>query len=407
MTSALRRLLDSYVSGWSLAQPFYLDEAIFSAELDHIWRRAWLYVGASCEIPEPGDFFTYALHSDSLVVVRGRDGRIHAHHNTCRHRGSIVCLEERGRTKAFRCPYHQWMYDLDGALISARLMPEDFDRSAHSLGRAHVRVVGGLIFVSLAETAPDFSQLERDFSAYLAPFEMEKAKPAHRARYDLNTNWKLIAENFRECYHCGVAHPEYCRAVIGASLAESAGPELSRKAPLWRERGLALAEARPAPGSAHGAIRYPLRPGFVSYSLDGSPLCRPMGRHADYEAGVVGMLLFPGFWMDALADHVWTMRVTPVGPARTIVDATWFVDGDAQEGLDYDIERLTEFWRITGGQDWTLCENNFRGVASTAYRPGPYAPAEKEVSGFVDWYVAEMRQALAASSEKDKRHETV
>lgn len=395
MTSMLRELVNGYVSGWSLAQPFYLDEMIFGAELAGVWRRHWLFVGAAAEIPEAGDYFIYELGADSLIVVRGRDGGVLALHNTCRHRGSVVCLEERGkRTKAFRCPYHHWMYDLDGALVSARLMPEDFDKSAFGLGRAHVRVLEGLIFISLAETPPDFAPIERDLGAFLAPFELDRAKVAHRERYDLHTNWKLIAENFRECYHCGIAHPEYCRAVIGASLAESASPELSKKQPLWRERGLSMADVRPAADAAHGGVRYPLRAGHQSYSLDGAPLSRPMGRHRDYDAGVVGLLLFPGFWSDALADHVWTMRVTPLAPGRTLVDAMWLVDGAAEAGRDYDVERLAEFWRITGGQDWALCENNFRGVASSAYRPGPYAPAEKEVAGFVNWYVAQMRDSL-------------
>jgi phenylpropionate dioxygenase-like ring-hydroxylating dioxygenase large terminal subunit len=398
MTAQLASLLAAYQSGWSLPQPFYVDEAVFQADWEHIWANSWLYVGSTAEIPKPGDFFTYAVRGDSIIVVRGPQGEVFAHHNTCRHRGSIVCLEERGSAKAFRCPYHQWVYGLDGALISARLMPEDFDKTGFGLHPAHVRVLEGLIFVSLAKAAPPFEREAADIAAYMRPFRLGDAKVAHRARYTLRTNWKLIAENFRECYHCGPVHPEYCRAVIGANQLEDITELMAERRPAWREKGLATQFADLAETNALLAVRYPLRPGVETYSLDGKAVSRPMGEHRDHDAGVVGLSLMPGFWVDGVSDYVWTMRVTPLGVSQTVVDATWFVDGAAEEGVDYDVDRLTAFWKVTGGQDWTLCENNFRGVESSRYRPGPYAPAEARVTTFVDWYVGRLRHHLRAKA---------
>ena len=115
-----------------------------------------------------------------------------------------------------------------------------------------------------------------------------------------------------------------------------------------------------------------------------------MGAHADRDAGVVGLRSYPNFWMDAVSDYMWFMRVTPTSPSETLLDLTWLVDGAAEEGRDYELERLVEFWRITGEQDWTLCENNFRGVESRSYEPGPYAPAERDVARYVAWYLARM-----------------
>lgn len=116
-----------------------------------------------------------------------------------------------------------------------------------------------------------------------------------------------------------------------------------------------------------------------------------MGMHKDHDAGVVGLVNYPNFWMDAVSDYIWTMRVTPVNPSTTDVQFCWLVDGNAIEGKDYTVEHLTEFWEITGDQDGKLCENNFKGIQSNAYRPGPYAPVEDQVTNFVDWCVKEIK----------------
>ena len=102
------------------------------------------------------------------------------------------------------------------------------------------------------------------------------------------------------------------------------------------------------------AVRYPLRPGIESYSVDGKKVSIPMGMHTDHDAGVIGLVNYPNFWMDAVSDYMWTMKVVAASPSKTIIDLSWLVDKDAVEGVDYTVERLIEFWKITGEQDWTL-----------------------------------------------------
>ena len=221
--------------------------------------------------------------------------------------------------------------------------------------------------------------------------KLENAKCAFRKRYMLRTNWKLIAENFRECYHCGPAHPEYCNAVIGANMKESADEVLAERQVEWRKKGLAMETVDFEEDSFHFAIRYPLRPGVQSYSLDGKAVAMPMGNHKDYDSGVLGLVVYPNFWMDAVSDYMWTMRLTAISPSQTAIDLSWLVDRNAKEGVDYDIDRLTEFWKITGEQDWELCENNFKGIESSHYQPGPYAPVEYDVVRFVDWYISNVK----------------
>jgi Rieske 2Fe-2S family protein len=393
----IRQLIEEHKMGFSLAQPFYTNQSVFDFEWKHIWKKYWLFAGTLADIPKPGDYFVYQLHNDSIVIIRGNKGEVFAHYNTCRHRGSLICLEERGNAPKLVCPYHQWVFEKDGTLFKARLMPDDFDKSEYGLHPVQVRVAEGFIFISLADNPPDFSVVERDFAPFLKPFKLNEAKLAFRKRYELRTNWKLVAENFRECYHCGPAHPEYCSAVIGANMKESAEPVLAEKKTIWQSKGLETETVDFTKNSFHFAIRYPLRPGVESYSLDGKKVAKPMGEHSDYDAGVLGIVVYPNFWMDAVSDYMWTMRLTATSPSTTILDLAWLVDGKAVEGIDYSIDRLIEFWKITGEQDWQLCENNFKGIESSRYTPGPYAPAELDVDRYIEWYIGRMKQGLLSN----------
>jgi len=390
----IQELLDNYRPGWSLEQPFYTHPQIFEMEWQHIWKKYWLFAGTTAEIPKPGDYFIYKVQNDSVIVIRGSRGEVYAHYNTCRHRGSLICLEDKGNTAKFVCPYHQWVYDKDGTLLKARLMPDDFDKTTHGLQPVHVEVAGGFIFISLSDDPPDFSKVIKDYTPLLDPFKINDAKVAYKKRYALRTNWKLVAENFRECYHCGPAHPEYCSAVIGANMKESADEVLAEKKVLWQSKGLAVENVDFTGDSFHFAVRYPLRPGVLSYSLDGKAIAKPMGDHKDFDAGVLGLVVLPNFWMDAVSDYMWTMRLTPTSASETIIDLAWLVDGNAREEEDYNLNRLTDFWRITGEQDWALCENNYKGVESSKYTRGPYAPVEADVAKFVDWCVERLREGV-------------
>lgn len=394
MAININLLLENYHSGYTLDQAFYLNKSIFDLEFEHIWKKYWLFAGTVAEIPKSGDYFTYKVGNESIIIIRGNENEVFAHYNTCRHRGSLICLEQKGNAPKLLCPYHQWVYNKDGSLFKARLMPDDFNKNDYGLIPVHLKIIEGFIFISLADSPPDFSFVERDFSPFLKPFQLNKTKVAFQKTYELRTNWKLIAENFRECYHCGPAHPEYCSAVIGADLKESPNEILFEKQKNWQNKGLVTENIDFTKDSFHFAVRYPLRPNIESYSLDGKAVAIPIGDHKDFDAGVLGLVTYPNFWMDAVADYMWTMRVTAVSPSKTIIDLTWVVDEKSEEGKDYSIERLTEFWKITGEQDWALCENNFSGIESSKYKSGPYAPYEDEVVKFVDWTIDRLKQGI-------------
>lgn len=389
----INELLSRYRSGYSLEQPFYTSDEVFEAEWEAVFKKHWLFTGNMAQIPQPGDYFLYQLRSESIIIIRGNEGEVHAHYNTCTHRGSAICLEQKGHAAKLICPYHQWVFDKDGTLLNARMMPDDFCKEQYGLRPVQVKTVEGLIFISLAATPPDFSAIENSLAPFLRPYKIANAKVACIKNYTLAANWKLVAENFRECYHCGGAHPEYCSAVIGASLREDTTNIIAEKQRTWQEKQLATQLVEVTPGTTTYAVRYPLRPGVESYSVDGKKVSLPMGLHKDHDAGVVGLVNYPNFWMDAVSDYVWTMKVTPVNAATTEVEFCWLVDANAEEGKDYQLNHLTEFWEITGEQDGTLCENNFRGIKSAAYKPGPYAPVEDQVINFVDWCVQQLKEA--------------
>jgi Rieske 2Fe-2S family protein len=386
----LQILLSRYQSGFSLEQPFYTSAEILSAEWDAIWKQHWIYAGNVAQLKKAGDYFLYKINQDEIIIIKGNNDDVHAHFNTCTHRGSAICLEQKGHAAKFICPYHQWVFDKDGRLLNARMMPDDFCKEEYNLRSVAVEVVEGLIFISLAKEPPSFSSIRESLAPFIKTYNIKEAKVACQKNYTLRANWKLVAENFRECYHCGGAHPEYCSAVIGANLREDTSELTNEKNKVWSEKGLATELIEVTPGTTTYAIRYPLRPGIESYSTDGKKVSIPMGHHQDHDAGVVGLVNYPNFWMDAVSDYMWTMRITPIDASTTDVEFCWLVDGKAEEGKDYDLKHLTDFWEITGEQDGRLCENNFKGIESSAYRPGPYAAVEDQVVNFVDWCVKQL-----------------
>ena len=208
---SLADLLARYRPGFAMEQDFYASDAVFAADVEAVIMQEWHFAGLANEIAEVGDFFLFDLLDESVIIVRGPDGQVKAFANVCRHRGSRVCLEHRGSTRQFVCPYHAWTYELDGSLRHARLMGPDLARDELGLKPVACEVFHGLIFVSLANNPASFSQLRAEVDAPLTPYGLDRTRVAHRESYEVQANWKLLVENYNECYHCAPAHPEYRR----------------------------------------------------------------------------------------------------------------------------------------------------------------------------------------------------
>ena len=390
---ALKDLIATRRPGWSLPRPFYTDPEILNEEFEQVFNHQWLFAGHVRQIPKIGDFFTYELGHESLIIVRDASNAVHALFNVCRHRGSRICTTGKGHAAKLVCPYHQWVYDHNGELLAARHMPADFNKQEFGLKKANVRVLQGFIFIALSDDANDFDAIARQAEPYLAALDYPSAKIAITHTYDVKSNWKLIVENSRECYHCPVGHPEYSRIMAPPPQFEPAVREKTQAERIARYEKMGLPTQR-IQGDGWHVGRYPLGQScYVSESLDGKPVAPPMGKLTEPDGGVMGFIVFPNFMMEASADHAVTFRFTPKTPALTQIQATWHVRGGAVEGKDYQIDRVTGFWRATGEQDWKLCEDNQAGVNSTRYEPGPYGEEEWGTERFVQWYLEKMSRA--------------
>jgi Rieske 2Fe-2S family protein len=393
----LDQLIARRLPGHSLEQPFYVSEEIFKTDMERVWKRNWLFAGFSCQMPNPGDYLTYQVGNDSLLFLRGKDGVVRGFYNVCRHRGSVICKEDAGHVTNLVCPYHQWVYDLDGKLKLGRHMEPDFDKEPWGLIAFPVRECEGFIWGCPSENPPDFAPMQKGLEHHLKIHQLGEAKVAHTLKKRVRANWKLMVENFRECYHCDGAHPEYCGSVISAAVLNSKANAAEEQLIDKEER--ARWEASGVPSDSEWFTtdswwlfwRFPLRRGFKSLTKDGSPAGPLMGDFKDH-MGVMAVTTCPGTWLEASSDYAMIIRITPVSALYTDLDMTWLVRGDAVAGKDYDLEKVTAVWTATGGQDTRLCEDNQRGVDSQAYRPGPYAPSEGGTEVFVQWYLKQLQK---------------
>jgi len=407
LNASLAELVRSRTPGYSLPGGFYAGAELYAAELETIWRRGWLFAAHACELREPGDWLTLTVGDDPLLIARAEDGGLRAFHNVCRHRGTLLCRAEAGHAKRIVCPYHQWAYSLDGALVASRGMQADLEREALGLSQVHLECVGGLIFVCLAQEPPDFAPVRAELEPMLRPQGLERAKVARHIDYVVAANWKLVWENNRECYHCVANHPEYVRAnhdhrneddTSEALRAEIEAAVLHSRQ-RWVDAGLELTHAQsgmapfpdPEGGRWWSVNRTVLVQGWVSESLDGRQVAPLMGDYPEPDVGTLRVRSMPNLWNHSSCDHSVSTRLLPDGPDRTKVRVSWLVHEDAVEGRDYELERLLPYWRCTSEQDWELCEVAQRGVRSSGYRPGPLSThKEYNVDAFLRWYLAEL-----------------
>ncbi|MBK5001928.1 aromatic ring-hydroxylating dioxygenase subunit alpha [Pseudomonas sp. S31] len=383
----------------------YRDTALYQLELEHIWYQEWIFAGHTFEMEKPGEYLTLQIGEYPVVVVRGKDGAVRAFHNACRHRGSKVCTEAKGKVAKLVCPYHKWTFELDGKLLYAGNMGAEFDPSQHNLTPLHCEVVHSYIYVCVAKVAPDFEKFRSAVSPFIGPHYLEDCKVAFESNLVEKGNWKLVFENNRECYHCDGTHPELlCSYTELASVRggdEAEDPLFAEYCNTLEAAGLASRQVMD-PNGQFRMTRIPLNPGASSYTLDGKPaVTRRLDRSGVENIGALLYFKYPSTWNHFLGDHALSFRVLPAGPGETVVTTKWLVPKDAQEGVDYDIDRLTKVWMATNDQDRRLVEGTQVGVTSPAYVPGPYSSIiETGVCQFVDWYCELMTRRLNESAAR-------
>lgn len=348
----------------------YTDPAYFSAEQATIFEQMWFCAALVADLPNAGSFRTVEVGRESVLVVRGRDGVVRAFLNSCRHRGARVCTESEGRVRRnLQCSYHAWTYGLDGKLVAAPNLADlgDIDRTAYGLIGVSAREWLGYVWVCLAEHPPSFDEsVQGAVTARLGDdesigrYEIERLSLGRRERYDVAANWKLIIENFMECYHCATIHPELTEVL----------PEFAD--------GLA-AQYYVGHGAQFGDD-------VEGFTVDGSAGVGDLpGLSESQDRRYYAITVRPQVFINLVPDHVIVHRMYPTAVNRTVVDCDWLYRPEVlASGVDLD--KSVELFHRVNLQDFQACERTQPGMASRAYRRGGVlVPAEHHISEFHDW----------------------
>ena len=352
---------------------WYVSPEIFLEERARIFGSQWLCVGRREQVAAPGDYFLADVAGESLIITHDASGRLRAFYNVCRHRGTRMCEVKQGHfTGSIQCPYHAWTYGLDGALKVARNMADvpGFSTADYPLHEAGCAQWEGFIFVNLAPSPVPFEQAFAPVLHRFARWHIGELRTAHTIRYDLPCNWKLIFQNYSECYHCPLVHPQLDKL----SPSESGRNDLDDGAFLG-----GYSELR-----RHG----------TSLTTSGGTTRPPVGEVGGEDLDrVYYYTLFPSMLLSLHPDYVMVHYVQPRSIDRTDVVCAWLFDPKTMDAPGFDPSDAVDFWDLTNRQDWHVSELTQAGVRSKAYVPGPYANAEGLLAAFDRHYLATMTGA--------------
>lgn len=369
-------MLDETIAGVAIDQTFpglpgrdYHDESVWQCERETVFQRSWFCVGRTEEIEGPGDFVARDVAGTGVLVVRGKDGVVRAFYNVCRHRGTVLCDEGKGSTKgAFSCPYHNWVYDLEGRLIGTPNVrdTDDFDRSRYPLRSVACDVWEGFVFVHLGpDPQPLLDQLadEPDGPLDYERYHVGELRLGRRIEYEVNANWKIIHDNFNECLHCPGVHPE-----------------LSNLVPMYR-RGMVFDPERPDLGAT-------LDDGYSTFTLSGTSSLPVLPDLTDLDRRTYwGYSVFPNVMMNLVSTGAMVYTLYPRGPGHTTVVSEYLFRPESVDAPDFDCSDMVEFLDLVSVQDWAVCERAQRGVGSPGFIQGVYPPQDAFLHRFAERYL--------------------
>jgi Rieske 2Fe-2S family protein len=356
---------------WSSTR--YTSKDDFELECRRIFEREWMCVAHSSELRDPGSFIRVEIGGESALVVRNRDGELRGLLNLCQHRGARLCLDDRGKLgRSIQCMYHGWTYDLNGRLVGVPFR-DQFPPGATENRHLPTVAVGewlGYIWVNLSGDAPPLAdhlepEIKARFGENFNPipnYGTEDLQIVHSVTYDVQANWKLIWENFHECYHCPTMHRELCAAIpeFRDGYGTVTGPEA-----LAQGLGAQLAD---------NAAGFSMSGRAVAPTLPGVP--------EEDKRTFYGCYLWPAVRVDFIPDHVYFMRFEPLGPDHTRLVADWLFHPDAVARPGFDPEDAIKVFDITNQQDFEACERMQLGAKSRFYDDAQvFAPHEYLIEG--------------------------
>lgn len=368
----------------TLPSQYYLDPQHHQKELQAIWYRNWVYVCRSSELEGLRAFRTFELGDQQVLILRDEENQLQAFHNTCRHRGSILCTEAQGRltSKSLVCPYHSWTYSLQGDLqrTPSKQLPAQFDKSEHSLYPVALQEWKGFIFINLAaELAQPFQQSFHKDSVNLNNWPLAELEVGHVYRKTMACNWKIFWENFNECLHCPRVHPE-----------------LSKLVPIYSR---AIMEPNDHPDWAQHVdhsdpkLKGGMREGADTWSHDGQVSGEPFSglTEAEQKAGYSYVVNQPSIFIVAHVDYVRIVRLLPLGPERTEIQAQWLFSKENLANPEFDPAQVASFAQLVLDQDARVSEINQRGLRSIKHQQGTLMAEEYAVHEFQNWVRTQLK----------------
>jgi len=363
MTPIDRELLSSSVLSegqMSLPAEAFTDDSVLDWEMEHFFDESWVCVGRSEDLRGTGDRCAVALGRESALLARDEQGNLRAFYNVCRHRGHLLAeVGESSSGRFIRCPYHAWAYGLDGSLRGAPGFGQ-LDRADYSLVPLRVVEWEGWLFANASGDAPPFEEHVGNLGEMIGNHRSGELVTVARRSYEIEANWKILVENYHECYHCPSIHPELCKV----SPPKSGEDHEARG--IWFGGSMELED--------HAE----------TMSLTGESFAPRLPHLAvGLEREVYYYQLFPNLLISPHPDYVMTHRLRPLAPGRTAVECEWLFSREAVETEGFDPSYAIEFWDLTNGQDWKACEGVQRGASSRGYRQGPLSPEESTSGKFV------------------------
>ena len=341
----------------------YTSPDVFDWERRRFVEGAWFCVGRASSVTDAGSQWCVRVGSESILLVRDERAALHAFFNVCRHRGHELLPEEaRGRGRSIRCPYHGWAYRLDGTLRNAPRFDdvEGFEPLDHGLVPMGVAEWHGWVFVNVSGDAEPFDRYLGNLDELVRPYAPERLQVGARRDYVVAANWKIVNENYHECYHCPSIHPELCKVTPPDSGTNF------------------VAEGAWVGGSMD------LREHAQTMSLSGESGGVPLpGLTAELLRRVLYVGIFPNLLVSLHPDYVLTHRISPLSPGQSRIECEWLFPPEVAEQDGFDPGYAVDFWDITNHEDWRACEAVQRGVSSRGYRPGPLATQEDAVHQFL------------------------
>jgi Rieske 2Fe-2S family protein len=363
----------------------YFDPRHYERELRRIWHRNWIYVCRSAELSARRAFRTFELGDQKVLLVRDDDGSLKGFHNTCRHRGALLCRETDGilKSPAIVCPYHAWAYNLNGDLLrtSSKAHAEGFDVADYPLYKVRVHEWSGFIFVALSEDPPAFDRVFDTPLNRLDAWPLKDLVLAHTLEKTLNSNWKIFWENYNECLHCPGVHPRLSSLVpiYGRGLLEE------RDDPRWSDH---QAEADPK-------YKGGLREGAATWSNDGRVTGNefPGLSAEDRKLGAVYITGLPSMFIVGHVDYVRVVRLLPLGPERTQLRVEYLFSPDTLARPDFDMRNVVDFTNLVMTEDADVCELNQQGLHAGPHVRGVVMPEEYVIRQFHEWVASELTRA--------------